>query len=57
MYCHFLFLFVTASPITEPCIFGPYSITDVHAKDQVQITFTPLYVTYSARRGSISELE
>lgn len=47
------FSLVTAS---EPCVFGPYSITDVYAQDEVQITFTPLYVTYSVRRDSVSEL-
>lgn len=46
---------VTASPSTEPCIFGPYSITDDHAQNQVQISFTPLYVIYSATRSSVLE--
>lgn len=44
---------VTASPSTEPCIFGPYSITDEYAQNQVQISFTPLYVTYPATRNSV----
>ena len=46
---------VTASPSTEPCIFGPHSITDEHAQNRVQISFTPLYVIYSAKRNSVLE--
>jgi hypothetical protein len=46
---------VTASPSPEPCIFGPYSITDEYAQNQVQISFTPLYITYSAKQNSVLE--
>jgi hypothetical protein len=46
---------VTVSPTIEPCIFGPYSITDEHAQNRVQISFTPFYVTYSAKRNSVLE--
>lgn len=46
---------VTAAPSTEPCIFGPYSITDEHAQNRVQVSFTPLYVTYSATGNSVLE--
>jgi len=46
---------VPASPSTEPCIFGPYSITDERAQNRVQISFTPLYVTYSATGNGVLE--
>lgn len=46
---------VTASPSNEPCIFGPYSITDERAQNQVQISFTTLYITYSATGNSVLE--
>ncbi|KDR21606.1 Arrestin domain-containing protein 2 [Zootermopsis nevadensis] len=45
------------APISEPCVFGPYSITDVYGQDGVQITFTPLYATYSVRRDRVLELD
>ncbi|XP_069688564.1 arrestin domain-containing protein 17-like [Periplaneta americana] len=37
------------APTAEPCIFGPYSIKDPQEEGNVEISFSPLYVTYSAR--------
>lgn len=51
------FYLITASPITEPCVFGPYSIADVYTQDEVQITFTPLYVTYFTKRECVLEAD
>ena len=52
--CIVIFL-VTASPSTEPYIFGPYNIMDERAQNRVQILFTPLYVTYPATGNSVLE--
>ncbi|KAJ9595691.1 hypothetical protein L9F63_013104 [Diploptera punctata] len=37
-------------PSTEPCVFGPYSITEKNDGGSIpEVTFTPLYVTYSKK--------